>query len=1386
MTLPAGIFLVVSLLPAVPSSYGQGIPGYVDDSFSCPLVTSCPAICVSDAADCPDAATCPQDRPLLCADGSCVAFDVGCDPDLYSPCEENVCGNAVTCAIPVMEWDACSVVFEQAYAEAENCDAADELPALVSWTAPAFVVGYCWICIVTALIFGYCAYNQRLAPIGEVLPLDEFIKAGSRRKSSYPVLEDMTKSIQEGNDETLRIWTQTAYKKTFAGTSIYVLTVATFWAFHCVLAVLVKFYYDQQWERETNNPFEDEVQVLSVFVVVLIIGFVWSMHLKWPSSIRSLFLRRCTFEEADFVAVWSPASEQINENTKRARHIQRILCCMDAVGRCFTAYFSFLFSDVTRPKIKGSFKFCPVEINPDGSKSFTFRLRRYNMGPKMACFHPGIMDVGKTLHDFLDQSDGLSEDEVIQRVASVGSNKIDIKKPHPVRSILEEFNKLFYVYQMYIIWTWLNYWYYYMGLIYLATLIAGGFSVAYIKYKNDRDLYKLSQLTGDVKVLRDNNLMEKKQDELVPGDVITLTPGVASTDMILISGENVLVDEAALTGEAHPVVKSAIDPAEDKSTLYDIKTHRANTVFAGTSIVECKEGDRAIVIKAGSFSTRGELIRDILFYERHRFKFDVEIEIVLGILIIWALIAFGITVRLLGGVVENSVYTFFYGAYVVASVIPPLLPTVFVVSVGISHERLFKQRIACSESQAILVAGKVSVAFFDKTGTLTKQGLDFISAQSFVDGKFYPNSFSKGLTRAMGVCHTLFKSDKEGMIGNQVDVTMFQASNAVMDCSNTKSIKITPQDGSPLAVTKRFEFDHNRMTQSVVVTDIETGRMYAFVKGSAEAMKRLCTKESLPTDFDERAKSSAAAGIYQITLAMREVTQANPDDCASIPRDEIESNLNFLGFLNFKNQLREETNSVLQELASGDVRSIMVTGDSIFTGVCIAKESGMVSPNSQVLIGLLDEFGKIVWTDSATDDVVSLPSIEQLQGPDCNINLAVSGEVWTMLLARSETDAMQLANHIKVFGRCSPNDKVSIVATFVKNGYITMMCGDGGNDCGALKTAHVGIALSDSEASIVSPFTSLDKSVTSVLAVLKEGRCALASALKVYKYELMYGQVTTFNQMANAYFGITFAEWNWVFMDAIWMISMAFTLPRAQANKKLSPARPTASLLGAHTMSSYLGILLINFLAMVVGLVALNQQSWYSCRKWVLDDISNAFVLGDNYESTVIWLITGYQYLSSAAAYNFGFTHRAPWWSNCRLVFFFVAFTVLHYYVTLSEDKVSCLFRINCGNENVVRPVIGSEPYPINNNWNTTVMPYSFRWVMIGIMTANLFLNMAWEYYVVNGLQKKLTAKGRAKKDTRQGEHAPRRASVKVSTIQESTFETKSIRKFEDEELICV
>jgi P-type E1-E2 ATPase len=144
-----------------------------------------------------------------------------------------------------------------------------------------------------------------------------------------------------------------------------------------------------------------------------------------------------------------------------------------------------------------------------------------------------------------------------------------------------------------------------------------------------------------------------------------------------------------------------------------------------------------------------------------------------------------------------------------------------------------------------------------------------------------------------------------------------------------------------------------------------------------------------------------------------------------------------------------------------------------------------------------------------------------------DVDLALSGEAFNLLLRNDPKYAQKLAKYVRVYGRCIPTDKVTVINTLVQLGYITMMCGDGQNDCGALKSAHVGVALSSSDASIVAPFTSLDLDVSSVVNVLLEGRCALSSALKAYGYYIMYGQVESYLQTINAYFFITFAEWCW-------------------------------------------------------------------------------------------------------------------------------------------------------------------------------------------------------------------------------------------------------------------
>lgn len=60
----------------------------------------------------------------------------------------------------------------------------------------------------------------------------------------------------------------------------------------------------------------------------------------------------------------------------------------------------------------------------------------------------------------------------------------------------------------------------------------------------------------------------------------------------------------------------------------------------------------------------------------------------------------------------------------------------------------------------------------------------------------------------------------------------------------------------------------------------------------------------------------------------------------------------------------------------------------------------------------------------------------------------------------------------KIFARMSPDEKHELVEKLQSIGYCCGFCGDGANDCGALKAADVGISLSEAEASVAAPFTS--------------------------------------------------------------------------------------------------------------------------------------------------------------------------------------------------------------------------------------------------------------------------------------------------------------------------
>jgi magnesium-transporting ATPase (P-type) len=597
-----------------------------------------------------------------------------------------------------------------------------------------------------------------------------------------------------------------------------------------------------------------------------------------------------------------------------------------------------------------------------------------------------------------------------------------------------------------------------------------------------------------------------------------------------------------------------------------------------------------------------------------------------------------------------------------------------VVTVGIAAKRLQSKCISSIQPDSLLLAAKCDLAFFDKTGTLTKQGMDFESIQC-------PNDEDQALARlctlGISVCHTLSVTTKGEIVGTQVDMAAFKSTRAVLARRKGHCTRVILKNET-YTILREFEFDNERKTQSVVVKD-GSGAVYAFVKGSPEAIRAASLPYTVPTTFDKAVNNAADLAVYQLAIGFKFIGQGSSTaDLQNFDRREIESNLFFGGFLHFRNALREDSRAVLQELKDAQIATAMITGDNVLTGVAIAKEAGMISPNETVFVGRKVSRSVIEWANTEkSDDVRTNQQIlEEMSSHD--VSLAITGEAWKVLRKTDPEEAVCIGKNVRVFGRCDPADKVSVVTSFSERGHVTLMCGDGQNDCGSLKAASVGVALSSAEASIVAPFTSLDKNITAVTDVIREGRCASASAIASYSSYIMYGQLTALLVTLGAYFNNWIDGNGWMFLDCVWSTTMGFSIPLATSARRLSPRSPTSSLLSQETIASVGGTLLWHFVFLTLAFVALWNQDWFSCRK-ISSHSEWAGV--DTYESQVMFLIVAFQVIINGAVLNFGYTFRESWYKNYVLTFFVAAWFLFIFLFTLQPSKFSCFVRVNCVNE---------------------------------------------------------------------------------------------------------
>ncbi|XP_045143495.1 probable cation-transporting ATPase 13A5 [Echinops telfairi] len=934
---------------------------------------------------------------------------------------------------------------------------------------------------------------------------------------------------------------------------------------------------------------------------------------------------------------------------------------------------------------------------------------------------------------------GLSSDEQEVRRLVCGPNAIEVEIQPVWKLLVKQVLNPFYMFQAFTLTLWLSQGYteYSIAIIILSVL-----SIILSVYDLRQQSVKLHNLVEDhnkVQVtirVKDKGLQELESRFLVPGDTLIL-PGKLSLpcDAILMDGSCV-VNEGMLTGESVPVTKTPLPQSEHTMPWksHSLEDYRRHVLFCGTEVIQIKPSGqgpvRAIVLKTGYNTAKGDLVRSILYPRPLNFKLysDAFKFIVFLACLGVAGFFYALGVYLHYGVPSRDTVTM--ALLLLTVTVPPVLPAALTTGIVYAQKRLKGKKIFCISPQRINMCGQLNLVCFDKTGTLTEDGLDLWGVVPSAGNCFQEvHSFASGsplpwgpLCAAMASCHSLILLD--GTVqGDPLDLKMFEGTNWNMEDGSADNRTVgMPDSGvvikpgprasqSPvesLRILLQFPFSSSLQRMSVVARLAGEDGFHAYMKGAPEMVATFCRSETVPNHFSQELRNYTMQGFRVIALAHKALKMGRLSEVVNVTREEVESELTFLGLLIMENRLKKETKPVLKELSEAHIRTVMITGDNLQTAITVAKNSGMIPRGSQVILVEATEPegslpASVSWQlvenqEKGPGKKESYVNIGNSSAPDgeggSGYHFAMSGKSYQVLFQHFCTLLPKILVNGTIFARMSPGQKSSLVEEFQKLNYYVGMCGDGANDCGALKMAHAGISLSEQEASVASPFTSKTANIECVPHLIKEGRAALVSSFGVFKYLTMYG-IIQFIGTSLLYWQLQlFGNYQYLMQDVAITLMVCLTMSSTHAYPKLAPYRPPGQLLSPPLL---LSVILNSSFTIIVQLCAflfVKQQPWYfeiyKYRECFLANqtkfstnmtlerncTGNATMLPGSilsFESTTLWPICTINCITVAFIFSKGKPFRKPIYTN--YIFSFLLISALGLTIFLFFSDFQAIYR---------------------------------------------------------------------------------------------------------------
>lgn len=617
-----------------------------------------------------------------------------------------------------------------------------------------------------------------------------------------------------------------------------------------------------------------------------------------------------------------------------------------------------------------------------------------------------------------------------------------------------------------------------------------------------------------VKVIREGNVIQLPIVDIVVGDIVIVESGdEVPADGKILKATDLKVNESALNGESDPALKSEVIVDSYTCAFSPNEIFRGSLVMEGNGVFEVfAVGDKTLYGETARDASINVNVQSPLQRELSKLgKMIGYIGITLSTLVLLVLlsnalfIVNGTSEGFISGNTTHNIYLIIQFLMIAITLIvmavPEGLPMSVTLSMAYSMRSMAKENTLVRKIDSPETMGAVSVICADKTGTITynKMKVQYLAAsEREEDIRMLASDISINST-----AHLEYAQGGESIIGSQTEGALLSYFN-----SKNYDYKVVRKEA---VIIQRVPFSSEKkcMSTHYKLGDIER----IAIKGGPEIILNMCKSSSLTPDFDPNK-----------ILSEIESYQRRGNRCIAFASRTLSDNdFTYNGFAAIQDSVREEVPVAIEKCKKAGIAVKILTGDTLFTAVEIAKQAGL-------------------WNSEDSE----------------SIN-AITGENFALL---SEEEAKKRIPKIKIIARARPQDKLKLVKILQQMGEIVAVTGDGVNDSPALNHANVSLAMGSgsSIAKERSDIILLDDSFNSLVNAVKWGRTVYSNIQRFILFQLTVNAAALLIALIGPFVGValplTVTQILWVnlIMDTLAAIALA-TGPANDAVMNLPPRK---------------------------------------------------------------------------------------------------------------------------------------------------------------------------------------------------------------------------------------